>query len=121
MLEEKQINRNFKKLRNDLEEQEGITTISMATLRDNVGAGKLGIHVRNGISQRLAAEGISHYPEVLPEYQENYVRLYQQGTLVENLINAVLQIGEEHDIFIRETISASDSRILQRIRELVCD
>lgn len=42
-------------LKEQVEQAGGVVTLTMATLRDAEGAGKLGVHVRGNISRRLAA------------------------------------------------------------------
>ncbi|WP_206313106.1 hypothetical protein [Streptomyces sp. JB150] len=76
-------------LRKAVEENGGVLRIYMANLRELQNAGRLGIHVRNEISRRLAGIGLGHLPAELPSYQENEVVLFQLGTPAADVVEAV--------------------------------
>jgi len=95
-------------------------TLDMGALRELHGAGKLGVHVRSGISDKLRQNGIGHYPSELPTYQWDQVRLYKQGTPVGRVIEAVFTVGEDGDAILRESAGSDADEILVRVRELVC-
>ena len=67
-----------------------VYTFRMDTVRDAYGAGRLGIHVRAGISKHFQGLGLGHFPRDLPDSQEAHVRLYKLGSPVADLIEAVL-------------------------------
>ncbi|MEU0726193.1 hypothetical protein [Streptomyces sp. NPDC006140] len=76
-------------LRKAVEENGGVLRIYMASLRELQNAGRLGIHVRNEISRRLAGAGLGHLPDELPPYQENEVVVFQLGTPAADVVEAV--------------------------------
>lgn len=82
-------------------------------------AGKLGVHVRAGISDSLRQHGLGHYPPELPNYQWDEVRIYRQGTPVGRLIEAVLSVSANNDEVIRDLAGSDASANLVKIRELV--
>ncbi len=107
-------------LRDQVEQNDDVFTTTMEILRDVYGAGKLGVHVRAGISKALASEGLGHYPTELPIYQHEAVRVFKQGTAVADLIEAVLVPNAQHDEELRQKAGGDESTILRQIRELVC-
>jgi hypothetical protein len=112
---------NWDELRDLVTEKGGVLTVSMATLRDIHGAGKLGIWVREHIQEKLKGVGLGHYPPELPQYQENSVRLYRLGTPLADLIKAVLEPGETNDARLLKMTDSDASEVLKKIRELVCE
>lgn len=84
----------FSILPRQIEAHEDVMTVPMAQLRDMHQAGRLGVHVREAISDRLHQNGIGHYPEQLPSSGNALVRLYRQGSSVERVINAVNDIDD---------------------------
>jgi hypothetical protein len=118
---------DFSKLGEEVNQHDGVLTVPMWRLRDNYGAGKLGIHVRAGISQALHSAGLDHYPvketdgHPLPGDQSAMVRIYRQGTPVADLIDAVLHPGPGHDDELRQLVGGNTAeQTLKRVRELVC-
>lgn len=109
-------------INDQLEKNGNLLSITMEQLRDAHGAGRLGAHVREEISQRLAGMGIGHVPQELPSYQHELVRLYKRGTPIGQIIEIVLSPGEQHDRILLERFStqAPDyAAIIEKIRELV--
>jgi hypothetical protein len=105
----------------DLVEAHGdVYTLTMERLRDAYGAGRLGVHVRDGISNALARLGLGHFPAPLPESQEMPVRLYRRGTPVGDLIEAVLAVDSKRDDQLRQATAGDEMNIIRKIRELVC-
>jgi len=100
----------------------GVFTTTMDTLRDAEGAGKLGVHIRTNISKSLAGIGLGHIPIELPNNQFEQVRLYKRGTAVGDLIDQVMNPGDQNDKKLVELLcqEGTDYRsIVHRIRELV--
>ncbi len=97
-----------------------VLTVKMEALRNVHGAGKLGVHVRAGISADLHKQGLGHFPDELPNYYWDEVRLFMQGTQVSRLIEAARNVGEDHDAVIRELVESDASETIQKVRELVC-
>jgi hypothetical protein len=104
----------------EVSRNQDVLTVSMEALRNAYGAGRLGIHVRDGISKELHGLGVGHYPTELPDSQDESVRLYKHGTPVADVIDAVLQPGEQHDEEIREAAAKETAEVLKQIRELIC-
>ncbi len=77
-------------IKNEVVSNGNVKTFTMEKLRDAHGSAKLGVNVCGEISQELARMGLGHIPEVLPTYQHEFVRVYQRGTDVGNLIDLVL-------------------------------
>ena len=107
-------------LRQEIEANGNVKTMPMAVLRDVHGAKKLGVHVRTNISKALRGAGLAHMPDPLPDYQEQLVRVYKQGTAVADLIDAAANPSAEHDDELRQVAGGDASDTLDRIRELVC-
>lgn len=111
---------SMEELRDLVDAQGGVFTTSMEILRDAYGAGRLGIHVREGIRNSLAGLGLGFHPSPLPDYQDRLVRLYRLGTRVGNLIEAVFEVTPERDEELRQAVGGEEAEILRRVRELVC-
>ncbi len=76
---------------------------------------------RPQISDRLRQRGLRHWPEELPIYQEQYARIYRDGSLVGKVISAAVRdLGEAADQILRDAAGGEDSANIQRIREIVC-
>ena len=99
----------------------GILSLPMEQVREAHGAGRLGVTVRSNISKSLDGLGIGHYPLELPDSQRDWVRLTHKGSPISDLINAVLDPSETNDGRLRDAVNNEDQRILQQIKELVCD
>jgi hypothetical protein len=111
---------SYKELGDLVQSNGDVLTIRMEQLRHVHGAGKLGVHVRAGISDSLRQHGLGHYPPELPNYQWDEVRIYKQGTPVGRLIEAVLSVSANNDEVVREMAGSDASATLVKIRELVC-
>ncbi|MDA8332300.1 MAG: hypothetical protein M0027_14090 [Candidatus Dormibacteraeota bacterium] len=118
---------DFTQLGQDVDSNSGVLTVTMERLRDEYGAGRLGIHVRTGISQALHSAGLDHYPitggdgHPLEGDQLARVRVYRQGSPIAEVIDAVLHPSEGHDAELRELVGGDDAgQILKQVRELVC-
>lgn len=83
----------------------GLLTVPMRVLREAVGAGALGEHIRKGIADGLIERGIDYFPklegdnydELPPQYQNDFVRLYKTESPAEELIHAVLNPTPKND------------------------
>jgi hypothetical protein len=107
-------------LKSEVEAEEGILTVEMGLLRDVFGVLRLGRHVVDGIHRALIGEGLGHFPESLPEWQGDVVRLYQLGSPTADLIDAVLHPSETHDEELRDLVRGDSRQVLEEIRLLVC-
>ena len=111
-------------IKNNVENNGNVLTISMEQLREAHGAAKLGVHVRDQISATLAGMGLGHVPIDLPSYQHEFVRLYKRGTEVGQHIETVLNPGEQNDKKLIERFTAESTdyaSIVEKIRELVAE
>lgn len=111
---------DYEDLRRFVDQLGDVATVSMVLLRDLHGAGKLGIHVRAGISNELKKVGLAHGAGELPGYQYDAVRIYVMGSAAGQLIEAVLQLSPDLDERIREAANNTSTEILTKVRELVC-
>ena len=114
----------IEEIKDQVEKNGNLLTVTMEQLREAHGAGRLGVHVRDEISQILAGMGLGHVPQELPNYQHELVRLYKRGTPVGQLIEVVLSPGEQHDRTLVERFSTQVpdyAAIVQKIRDLVAD
>lgn len=115
---------NWDEIKNDVENNGNVLTVTMEQLREAHGVAKLGVHVRDQISSTLAGMGLGHVPPDLPSYQHELVRLYKRGTEVGQHIETVLNPGEQNDKKLVErfaTESADYASIVDKIRELVAE
>lgn len=110
----------FEEIREHVRENGNVLTVSMEHLRDAYGAGRLGEHVRTGISRALDSVGLAHYPSPLPSYQDHAVRLYTRGTPEADIIHAVLNPGEAQDEALRQAAGKEAVQLLKQVRELLC-
>jgi hypothetical protein len=111
----------YEDLRDAVAANQGLLAISMEQLRDIHGAGRLGVHVRDAISGSLQRYGLGHFPEELPAYQEQDVRIYQLGTPLADLVHAVLDPKPARDEILRQAAGQSGQDLIRKIRELVCE
>ena len=103
-----------------LEQNGNVMSITMEELRDAHQAGRLGVHVRKSIRDKLRSLSIGHLPQELPDSQNGVVRLYRLGTPIASLIEAVVYPGEANDAKIRAAAGGEDTEIIRKIRELIC-
>ena len=111
----------FEELLEQIEENGDLLTLEMATLRDVYGAGKLGVHVVAGISEKLDELGLGHYPAELPQQQWERVRVYSRRKPVGKLIRAALTLDDRSDKALREIAGDDAAETLKKVKELVCD
>lgn len=112
---------NYDVLAEAVDDSDNLLTIQMDILRDIHGAGRLGKHVRENISDELRSNGLGHYPEELPSSQYNSVRIYRLGSPAGRLIEAVTEPGADNDETIRTAINKDAQQAIDRVQELVCD
>ena len=115
---------SWAEIKNDVEKNGDVKTVTMEQLRDAQGAAKLGVNVRAEISRSLAGIGLGHVPQELPGYQHELVRLYKNGTPVGDLIATVLTPGQQNDAKLSQQFGTGGvdySAIVQKIRELVTE
>ena len=112
--------KTYDDLKKKVEENEGVLTVQMLTLREIHGADRLGINVRDNIRRDLAGYGLAHFPSSLPDNQYAYARVYKQGTPVADIILAVLDADPEKDAVIRKAAGGDGAEdTLRKIKELL--
>jgi hypothetical protein len=67
----------------------GLSRVTMATLRELEGAERLGKHVLTAIATKLSQLGLGHLPEELPNRQDQPVMIYKVGTPAADAIRAI--------------------------------
>ena len=115
---------NWNEIKEEVEKNGDVVTLTMEKLRDAHGSGKLGVHVRAEISSALAGVGLGHVPRELPTYQHEQVRLYKNGTPIADLITTVLNPGQQNDEKLTAKVSAKETdyaSIIQKVREIVAE
>lgn len=115
---------DWDEIKDDVEKNGNVLTLTMESLRDAHGAAKLGVHVRKEISSTLAGMGLGHIPQELPNYQHELVRVYKNGTVIGDLIATVLTPGEQNDTELVEQFGGANvdyASVVQQIRELVAE
>lgn len=112
--------KNLEELRDKVENSGDVLSVTMLELRNAYGAQRLGTVVRENISADLAGLGIGTFPDELPDYQEEHVRVYKRGSAAATLIEAVLEPNPKSDERIRAAARKEGEEVLRRIRELVC-
>lgn len=106
-------------LRDAVECNGGVLSLSMDKVRDAFGSGRLGSTIRAEISAKLKRLGLAHMPRELPNYQEQWIRLYLRKSRVGRLIAASRHIGTEADRRLREAANNEANQKLDAIRELL--
>jgi len=115
---------SWDEIKQKVEQNGNVVTLTMEELRNAHGAYKLGVNVRAEITNILAGMGLGHIPEVLPTYQNELVRLYKKGTPIGDLITVVLNPGEQNDTKLTgqfATPGTDYAAIVQKIKELVTE
>lgn len=112
---------SYEKLADRVESSGSLLACEMEVLRELHEAGRLGVNVVRGISNKLAQHGLAHIPPELPTSQHEMIRIYKRGTPLARIVEAVLQPSEQGDERLREAANEETAEKLQRVRELVCD
>lgn len=99
----------------------GVLSLYMSSLRDAAGKGRIGTNVLRGIQENLRGLGLGHYPRELPNNQNAMVRLYRYGNPLAELIEAAFTPGKENDELLCRRAERKEADLLQQVRELVCE
>jgi hypothetical protein len=113
---------NWEELKAAVEKNNNVLTVTMETLRNIHGAGRLGQWVIADINKNLAGIGLGHVPVDLPNYASELVRIYKNGTPMGELIATVLSPGEQNDSKLSSQFASGGvdyAVIVEKIRELV--
>ncbi|MFV0451128.1 MAG: hypothetical protein ACK5LS_02615 [Propioniciclava sp.] len=97
----------------------GVLTLAAWQIRDAYGAERLGSQVRTNISRELRGRGLGHFPDELPDRQNQMVRVFLITSPAGAIIEAALTPGDAYDVKLREAGSGADE-VLDKIRGLVC-
>src|SRR5687767_9469501 len=92
---------NMSELKEAVVANSNVLTVKMEELRNAYGALRAGVNVRKDIAKKLAGAGLGHFPNELPAYQHELVRVFTLGSPVHDLINAVLDPNEGSDEVLR--------------------
>jgi hypothetical protein len=111
----------FDDLKRRVQSEGGVLTLPAWEIRDMYGAGRLGAIVRENISRELRRQGLGHYPAEIPGDQYKHIRIYEQGSRVEDLIEAVLDPNEDGDRILRDAVGGAEAEraLLDQIRSLL--
>ena len=110
----------FDDLKQKVEKNQNVLSVSTAELRDIYGVKRMGIHVAAEIEAKLAGVGLGVTPEIEADSWQN-VRVYKLGTPVGDILNAANNPGEEGDRTLRELAEGDASERLRQIKAMVCD
>src|SRR5436190_14547219 len=113
--------KDLSELRESVEENDGVLTVQAWEIRDAYGAERLGNVVRNNILKALASQGIGVVGDEIPDRAQVPVRLYKLGTPVADVIEAVFSGDRAGDDHLRKVVGGDAARVLNQIRELVCE
>lgn len=112
---------NMLEISKAVDNNDGVLSLYMYSLRDAAKKGRLGVHVLRGISENLSGLGLGHHPEELPNNQNEMVRLYRLGSPIAEVLEAALYPGEDEDEVLRERTTRMEVELLKQVRELVCE
>ena len=107
-------------LKEKVEQNENVLTVSTAELRDIYGVKRMGVHVAHEIEAKLAGVGLGVTPEIEADAWQQ-VRLFKLGTPVGDILNAANNPGDEGDRTLRDLAEGDASERLRQIKALVCD
>jgi hypothetical protein len=114
----------YEEIKSAVEEHGGVTTLSMADLRDAEGAGRLTRGINERISKALERRGLGHVPykaEDLSTSQWDEVRIFDRTSPIGKVIEAAHQVGEDFDKELREAVAGEASDMLDQIRAILSD
>lgn len=112
--------KEFQDLKQEVEANQNVLTVTMAQLRDIYGVRRLGVHVCDEISNKLKGVGLGHYPEeLIPDAWEN-VRVYKLGTPVGDVMTAAQSTGPEGDKILRDLAEGDARELVRQVQAIVC-
>ena len=113
----------YEELRQLVERRGGIHRVSMGSLRDINGAGKLGIHVVSQIRRSLSRAGLSILLPLgetdVPRYQGEYVTLFLTQSKVGQLVEAVQAADADAVKLLRDLGGDDSAEKLQAMRDIL--
>jgi hypothetical protein len=109
--------KTWKELDQALIDNGGVLSVSGHTLKTIQGVQRIGTHVRRDIKKALDARDIAiDHPDEF--YGESLVRLYKRDTPAAEIIEAVNNMGREHDDTIRHYVNADGGKLVA-IRQIL--
>jgi len=119
---DKVVRRPLARLREQIEAEGGIATVSMEELRDHAGWERLGVNVVRDIASKMRRGGLATLPsmETLPISRQAEIRVYVTDSRVGDIIAAVIEPNAKGDKLLREIGGDDASDVLKAVRELVC-
>ena len=113
---------SYKAVAGRVRSDDGISTISMFTLREVHGTERLGVNVVKQISEKLNEVGIAHEPWELPTDQSAIVLLFEKKSVLGRVLHLISNIDEETDEKIYKLIDADGAQgKLQEIKAIISD
>jgi len=103
-------------LREVVLQNKGLHKVSMGVLRDIEDAGRLGKIVRDRIHTNLGNHRLGHLPVDLPNDQNDLIRIYDKGSDLSSLIEAVLHPSDAGDKALKSLGGRSASKKLADLR-----
>ncbi|QVJ03078.1 hypothetical protein KGD82_13670 [Nocardiopsis eucommiae] len=108
----------YESLSKAVDDDGGVHTAPMATLRLINGAARLGPIVCATISKELSKHGLGHIPVKLPESSNEDVRIFRLGTQIADVVAAVQAPSHEGDEVLR-TVGGMASDKIARIKAII--
>src|ERR1700722_5374149 len=96
-------------LRDQLEQNGGVVTLRMKELKTLSGAQRLGHRIREQLEDALHTAQIGFFPDPLPASENDSVRIYELGTELAELIEAVRTLDEDADEQLRSFVDRNTS------------
>ncbi len=109
----------FEEVKDQVRADGRVRAYRMEALRNAAGYAKLGKFVVVEISDKLRRRGLGHAPDPLPADSWATVLVYELGSDVEKLVNAVQAPSTEGADFIRSFADQDAAQALARIRALL--
>ncbi len=109
----------YEALAERVDDEGGIATIRMETLRTINDSERLGVHVVDAISNELADVGLGHYPESLPTSKSKVVLLYLSKTVLAKVLKHLSDIQEDSDVKIHQLTEDQAKRQIAEIRKIL--
>lgn len=111
--------KNIEKVKVAVDNNGGILTVEMSSLRDAYGAGKLGVNVVAAISEELSSYGVRHWPQSLPAKQWESVRLYKAGSPLSKIIELLDNYEDGVDERLIEITTDNAREKIDQVRKIL--
>ncbi|MBP2304760.1 hypothetical protein GBZ48_10520 [Azospirillum melinis] len=111
----------YEELDNLIDENNGVVSCNMRSLRDCYNVAKLGVHVARQISRDLNNRGLGHFPEDLPINQWDRVRVFKKASKLGAIIESLSSLDEESDDILREVNGGNGDETLRKVKAMIDD